>query len=82
MLLGNVHESLVVGRRVLEDVTERVYGDFEVLWKEEGFDREPVIAEALLSEERRLNILTRAAGKDGHRQVVVLGFDLSSRLRE
>ena len=74
VLPGNVDESLIVGRRALKDASHLMYGELEVLWRGEGFDGEPLIDEGLLSEKDRLSVVTRTAGSDEGKNIVVLDF--------
>ena len=78
VLPGNVDDSLTVGRRLKTALDGNVYGDFEVIWRGDGFDGEPLIDERLWRDERRLSVMTRTAGEDGERRVVVLDFDHNS----
>jgi hypothetical protein len=76
VLPGNLDHSLLVGRRRIrhEDELGGIFEDFEVIWKGEGYDGEPLIDEVLFREQHCLSIMTRTSAKE--RKVVALDWEI------
>lgn len=53
---------------------------FETVWRQDGFDGEPLVDQAKMDERGIISIFTRTdKGADGKRKVVVIDVDLGDR---
>jgi hypothetical protein len=75
ILPGNTDSSLSIIKTLKGD--EEI--SFELVWSGEGYDGEPLIDIHRLEDSDSLSVFTRTDVKeDGHRDVVVLDFDLTT----
>lgn len=65
---GNTDSSL----NILLARREDDYGKFESIWREDGFDGEPLVDVQRLEMSNVLSVFTRTGIKDGKRNVVVV----------
>jgi hypothetical protein len=73
ILPGNTNSSLTV----LKALKSQNHDQFEIVWKGDGFDGEPLIDHVRLDESSVLSVFTRTSkDENGNRKVVVLDFDL------
>jgi hypothetical protein len=77
VLPGNLDHSLLVGRRRIrhEEELGETFQRFEVIWKGEGYDGEPLIDEVLFRKQSCLSIMTRTS--ENGRKVVTLDWELA-----
>lgn len=73
ILPGNTNSSLTI----LKALKSQNHDQFEIVWKGDGFDGEPLIDHMRLDESSILSVFTRTSkDENGNRRVVVLDFDL------
>ncbi|OCL04639.1 hypothetical protein AOQ84DRAFT_300473 [Glonium stellatum] len=74
ILPGNTDSSLTV----LRAFKSQNHDHFEIVWRGDGFDGEPLIDHGRLDESSVLSIFTRTSkDENGNRKVIVLDFNLS-----
>ncbi|KAF4538829.1 Dockerin type 1 [Lasiodiplodia theobromae] len=76
ILPGNNDSSLSIVRASKAEEDLR----FETVWRQDGFDGEPLVDQAKMDERGIISIFTRTdKGADGKRKVVVIDVDLGDR---
>ncbi|EKG21739.1 hypothetical protein MPH_00959 [Macrophomina phaseolina MS6] len=73
ILPGNIDSSITV----LQALKQEGYLNFKTLWRQDGFDGEPLVDQARLDDQNILSIFTRTdENAEGKRKVVVIDIDL------
>lgn len=73
ILPGNTDSSLTV----LRALKSQNHDQFQIVWRGDGFDGEPLIDHMRLDESSVLSVFTRTSKDENeNREVVVLDFDL------
>lgn len=73
ILPGNIDSSLTI----MQALKQEGYLNFKTVWRQDGFDGEPLVDQARLDEQNVLSIFTRTdEDEEGKRRVVVIDIDL------
>ncbi|OMP83567.1 hypothetical protein BK809_0004948 [Diplodia seriata] len=77
ILPGNTDSSLSIVRASLVEGEMR----FETVWRQDGFDGEPLVDQAKMDDRGIISIFTRTdRDSDGKRKIVVIDVDLGARV--